>query len=161
MSGAAASGGETRVLRPGRLKYALLALFGLVILLVGLAFVLAEEWYGWPVLGLGVVVAFSCLLMLSPRFAALTLTPEGFTVRAGFTRRSWRWEAVSDFFPVYVDRSRAVGFNYADRTTLSEFKTKVGDVRGYDEFLPETYRMDVDALATLMNEWRRRGTEGA
>ncbi len=159
MSGGAETAGG-RVLTPNKLKYALLALFGLVVFVVGLGFALAGEWYGWLILALGVAVGLSCLLMLSPRFASLTLAPEDFTLRSGFVHRTWRWDEVSDFFTAYVDRSRTVGFNYADRAGLSAFKIKVGDVRGYDEYLPETYRMDVDDLAALMNDWRRRATAG-
>lgn len=162
MSGGAAiePGSGTRVLTPSRRKYILFALFGLFILLFGMAFALTGDWYGWPVVALGLVVGGSCLLMLSPRFASLTLTPEGFTVRSGFTRRTWRWEAVGDFFPAYVNQSRAVGFDYADQAGLSGFKSKVGEIRGYDEYLPETYRLDVNGLAALMNAWRRLATAG-
>ncbi|MBX9778401.1 MAG: hypothetical protein K2Y71_28840 [Xanthobacteraceae bacterium] len=116
--------------------------------------------YGWIMEPVGIVffaglTIRAVILLLFPRHASLTLDAEGFTISHVFHRFRWSWRQVSEFSVETRQVWRygpheAVMYAVRDGATGRNAKQKM---------VPEFYgepRLHGDALAGLMNEWRRR-----
>lgn len=101
-----------------------------------------------------------CILMLSPERSHLLLTPAGFTVRSIFKASHFRWDEVVEFRTLSVKGTTMVVYSLSPqgklRYTESLWRKLNRAVSGGDESLPDTYGMSADALAQLMNQWRKQ-----
>jgi hypothetical protein len=141
-------------LTPGKLKFALLGAVFCFLALIGALLALGDLWYGWLAFGLFGIASATCFASLIPACAHLALDREGFTMRSMFTRRRHRWADVQPFYTGFVNRTETVVYNIADPNTRSAARAKIGDIRGYDYWLPGGYGMTPADLAAYLNEWR-------
>jgi hypothetical protein len=158
---------EERVLRPGRVKSLLMLGVSLTFVAVGLLGLLwpradgaaeeEERWAMWACVvffGLGVIV---CVLQFLPRSSFLRLGPEGFTIRALYRERTYRWEDVDTFGVTQVSFNKMVGFNFAPHFDRAARLRRVNKAIAFFEgALPDTYGMKAEDLADLMNEYKHR-----
>ena len=169
---------ESITLYPSRMKWSLMLLGSIAFVVAGWFIIKMGGagnaiigWIGIAFFGLGIPIS---LLMLVPGLNALTLTPEGFSLKhLGRTRKVWniKWSDISEFsvmempkalpFPNHVQMKK-VGMNYAPslRDQLSPSRIRLADWNrrrvGCDGALPDTYGLKVEELVTLLNEWRTR-----
>lgn len=121
---------------------------------------LADIWGAWifiPIFILGMILALVDLLV--PNASYLRLTSEGFTIRTTFRDQFYRWSDIESFGTVKTRRSNYVTFTFVptfSRQTWSQKLTR--NTVGYDGNLPETYGMELQELADLMNKWKTRAS---
>ncbi len=143
-----------RILTPKKTRYIVLACIFGPLALLGLLLVIGELWYGWLFFAVFGIAMVACILSTIPAMVHLRLDAGGFAMRSMGKRKRWRWDEVEPFFADYLDRSEVVAFNYADRENRGLIVHAAGKIRGYDEFLPESYGMSVKELVDLLNQWR-------
>ncbi len=160
---------STLILRPNKVKSVLqyLALVLASGLFVAVAFwMLAEGEFllGWPILiffGLGVV--FGLFMIFSTVFSDnnyLKLSSEGFEVKMGLKAHATRWDEVTEFFPIDMNNSRFVAYNFTPLYTKMEDVRKLSkNMTGVEAMFMETYGKSVQELTDLLNEWRLRYSE--
>ena len=150
---------ETVILRSSRLKWLALLVSSLVFALGGvLVFFAAPNGRGGGVFvtgffGLCAVIAL--LQLLAP--GRIELSPDGFTVYGLGTRTTTPWSDVSSFATVRASAlSKVVAINPADSRTLGRAGAAVRKVVGFNRALPDTYGLNAEDLAALMNGWHTR-----
>jgi hypothetical protein len=117
--------------------------------------------------GAGVLVSAAMLL---PGAGALTLNRDGFAIQSLFRNYRYSWQQVSEFGVVDIgtslghptsrrsERAEMVAFDDAKATgKLADWSRKM---IGRSGALPETYGLDCQALASLLNAWRTRAIGG-
>jgi hypothetical protein len=106
------------------------------------------------------VGAAASFMMLLPGRAYLLLTPEGFTAHNVFKSRTFRWAEIDSFSVMPFRGTRLVVFTLSPegklRTVESVWRKLNKAVGGGDDNLPDTYGMSPEALADLMNQWRKK-----
>ena len=108
-------------------------------------------------LGLALSSAFSVravILMLAPGGARLTLDADGFVSSTVFWHVRTHWRDASDFRVVQTEERRLPVVTY-DVIVPGETGRGVKENRD----LPHDYSLEIEDLARLMNEWRRRALE--
>jgi Bacterial PH domain len=92
---------------------------------------------------------------LLPGAAHLRLDEEGFTMCNLFRKGRLRWREVRDFRPYSVPGGTFVGFDLTDGTfPLGRFAAR--SLSGVEGGLPDTYGLDPEELAAVLNAWRDR-----
>lgn len=148
---------ETLLLRPTLAKRLVrLASCGLFTV-IGVLMVREREAWGWLVLSFfGLGTALFTLLLL-PGSEYLRLTAEGFELRSLWRTHRQRWSDIAAFYAGRIARNAMVLIDYAPAYTgqrrARRFATGLAGTEGA---LPDTYGYSAEALAELLNEWRRR-----
>jgi len=105
----------------------------------------------------GAILSF---LMLSPDRNHLLLTAKGFTVRSMLKSQTFRWEEVEEFQTMSVKAATMVVYSLSTqgklRFTESMWRKLNKALSGGEESLPDTYGMSAEALADLMNQWKKK-----
>jgi hypothetical protein len=111
----------------------------------------------WFIIGFFGLCAVFSALMLNPRAGGLTLDRDGFEVRSLFRAHRYQWRTVGAFSVGHVGpaATMVVYDDPAERGRLAEWNRKQFD---RSSALPETYGLDPDDFAGLMNAWRERAT---
>ena len=98
------------------------------------------------------------ILRLHPKAAYLRLTEKGFAYTAWIRPEFARWEEVSGFSVVRSGFQRRVGWNWSgSNSPLGSSLNK--RITGCAAALPDNYGMKPEALAELMESWRRKDAE--
>ncbi len=148
---------ETRILYPGKLKWSLVSLAGLVFSIGGVFKILdkgdAMSWFGELFF---VAVALFGLMQLFGKGSSLELNGEGFQVRHfGRALKPVRWQDCSDFGVASVNSNKMIVYDQ-----LQEQEKAMGRVGqsllGGSSSLPDTYGMKPQKLADLMNAYREK-----
>jgi len=112
------------------------------------------------------VCALVSVASLLPGSGALTLDGDGFTMRSLFRSHRCSWRQVSEFG--VIDIGATVGHPAPRRMGRAEFVAfddskatgRLADwarqTTGRSGMLPDTYGLDCQSLATLLNAWRAR-----
>lgn len=142
---------------PSRLKFVLLLIVCLLFSFGGIYMVRDGASGGWAVLlffGLGVLV---CIAIVLPGANGLTLGPDGFEVRSMYRGARTRWQDASGFMSAQIPPYGHNMVVYDDATIKPGMlaKANVG-MTGRNAALPDTYGMNADGLAALMEAWRAR-----
>ena len=153
---------ETLTLRPSKGKWifvatTLAALAGLFAVVYPSAADDASRWFLAGCAALSLVGAVFATRALTGA-AYLRLTREGFEARnlTGTTKRRF-WIEVEGFSPVNFRGTSVVMFRRAaaGRAEPSALDGVQRRILGGEENLPDTYGLPAEALADLMNEWRK------
>lgn len=156
-------------LKPSRVKWMLIG-GTFVGLAVGMAFLYASTpartspddslivfGFLFVLFGAGAVVS---VLMLTPDRAYLLLTPSGFTIRTLFRCKEFHWEEVEEFRATSLKGTPWVVFTLSPqgkaRLSGTVLQPMNKAVSGGDDNLPDTYGMSAEALAELLNQWKKR-----
>jgi len=147
-------------LRPSRGKWLLLFAISFAFSFGGCLMVRDGASGGWFVLiFFGFCTLISIVVML-PGASALTLDRDGFEVKRMYRGDRTRWRNASGFttarlpphshaMVVYDDASQARGMIASTNIALT----------GRNAGLPDTFGMEPDDLATLMESWRQRAVQ--
>jgi hypothetical protein len=159
---------ETRKLKPSPTKWITLSvIFAALAAGMTALFVYSEspkDNDGFLVVG-SLVLFFAAgavlsLMNLLPDRAYLLLAPEGFTFRALFKSRSYRWGEIERFDTFSHRGANMVVFTLSRegmlRLTESGFGKFNKAISSGDDSLPDTYGMSADKLAELMNQWKEK-----
>ena len=158
------------IVGPSRLKA--FSLFALPLLLIGLAAGLGyyqegkvEGWIIALLIGLVSFVVITQLLLR--RTCYLRLTPEGVTIRIGFRKSFYTWDAIEEFRVVeksfrLLPMGVLVVFDFPEgsrhRTALRQ---AAHAVTGYHDSFANVFDRDAEELAAMLNQWREQFTTGA
>ena len=131
----------------------------LTLLAGSLAFVAIGVWIrgDHPVSGyasiifFGACAAVSCVNLL-PKSSYLTITHQEFTMCSMLRRRSIEWHHVSPFGIAWIGSRKMVGWDPAHEISTVGKATKA--FSGYVSALPDTYGLDAEELAVLLNRLR-------
>ncbi len=132
---------------------------------ISAGFVAIAAWLGpgadpvvfWGAGGFFLVCAIIAATQMAGMGASLSLDVDGFTCRTLF--RTWRrrWDDCSAFVPVAMSGNRFVAFSSAtDEREKPKLSAANRALIGATGMLPETYGLDADELAGLMNAFRER-----
>lgn len=151
---------EMLELRPSRTKWGVTALAGLGCLVFGGVALADGMDIGWAAVGLAVLILGSSVFQLLPGRGNLTLTPEGFEVKTPRGTLFYPWQAVGNFRTARFLLAQGVVYDITDPEKMPE-QVKVTekniDAGGQ---LPDSYGMNPEDLAALMNNWQDRyGTQ--
>lgn len=142
-------------LTPSRGKAVALLALSVGFLALGLWLAQKQPWFGYLAAGffaLGIPVFAARLL---PGAFYLELTAEGFTFSALLRKKTERWQDIAGFGVWRAGPSRKVGWLYAAGRRVSG-QTLSEAMSGVHGSLPDTYGMNAEKLAALMNELKRR-----
>jgi hypothetical protein len=140
---------ESRFFKPKRLQLIPCLVFLLACCAYGVRMIAGGNDWGWVVavgFGLG---AGALGFVLLPNSSFLRLDPEGFTIRANFRERVYRWKDIDAFAVVPFGMFKLVAFSGANAFAASGHPRLGGA-------LPDTYGMRAEDLATTLEEWRVR-----
>ncbi len=139
------------------------------LLLLCLAFVLGGVWMiqdgeklGWLVMGFFGLGPPVFLVQMLPGASYLQLDEDGFTFCNLYRRTRIRWRDVESFGVVNLGAGgfrsrRMVGFDYVSgHPDHGRGRALSKSLAGVEGALPDNYGWDVEELAALMNELRRR-----
>jgi hypothetical protein len=99
-------------------------------------------------------------IMLRPGAASLRLDGNGFEITHIFRTRSFSWSEVSDFGVIGLGQGgQAVAFKTSKPRLNSWKRLNAVLAGGRDECLPDTYGMEAENLAQLMNDRRHSATD--
>ena len=93
--------------------------------------------------------------MLHPNAGGLTLDREGFEARSLFRRHRYQWRTVSTFSIGQIGPGANMVM-YDDPTERGKLANWNRQQFGRSSALAETYGLDPEALAELLNAWRKR-----
>lgn len=152
----AAALAEVQTFHARRGKFFLIGGLMAVAALIGLVLGLGGSWEGWAIFAFAVLIAGFCGLLALPQFLWLKVGPDGFAFRSGFRTRRYRWSEVWDF---RIPPPRKAGRRWS-QTVIFDFSpngptTRSGKLRGWDEFLPDTFGHEPEDLAGKMQAWRQ------
>jgi hypothetical protein len=133
----------------------------IVFLMFGLQMLLAPPDFpganaiAWAITGFFLLGALVSAVMLHPNAGGLTLDREGFEARSLFRRHRYQWGTVSTFSVGQVGPGGTMVM-YDDPTEHGKLANWNRQQFGRSSALAETYRLDPEALAELLNAWRER-----
>jgi hypothetical protein len=148
---------RTLVLRPSKRRAVLYLLLCLALTVMDVFVIVGGGkvigWFGVVFFGAGVLIF---VVQLIPGASYLHLAPDGFVVCSLF--RKWpviRWEDVSEFQVASVPPSRMkmIVFDWAQAPKPQLRKINRALV-GAGDALPDTYGLEPQELADIMNDWR-------
>jgi hypothetical protein len=148
------------VLKGSRGRRVWLLIASLLLLLAGIVIVALNETTFVGLLGV-VVFGAGVMLLVVQLFRAdqLTLTADKFTYRSLGRRTSIAWADVAEFgvleMPIQGGTVRQVGIRLENHHSLFRRQLVSGATGAYDAVLPETYRLPVEDLAGVMEQWRQ------
>lgn len=152
---------EEQILRPGTTKWKWMLWGSGAFAAIGAVMVASGETVdgGMALAFFGVCTALSAFMLYS-RNQTLTLRSDGFEVRHMGRNWSYAWQDVSEFKTWHRKQS---GITYMKAVTFSPLnekgsllKTVNKKLAGNEGSLPDTYGMDGEELAELMNAYRRQ-----
>jgi hypothetical protein len=154
---------EILILKPNKFKstaqYIALAGISGLFVAIGIWMISDGEVMGWLIAGffaLGIPV--SLFMIISTLFLDtnyLQLTPDGFEVNMGLKVHFTKWDEVTEFFPIQMNRSVYVAYNFTERYTKMESARKLSkSMTGVEAMFMESYGKSTKELADLLNEWR-------
>lgn len=148
------------VLKSSRGRRIWLLIASLILLLAGIVIVALNDTNFVGLLGVAVFGGGVWLLVVELfRPDRLTLTKDRFTYRSGGRGKSIAWADVAEFgvseIPIQGGSVRQVGIRMKGDTSLFNRQMVSGITGAYDVVLPDTYRLRVEVLAELMEEWRK------
>jgi len=143
------------VLRPSKYRRLVYFLIGLGFTGIGGLMIWNGDWGGWFVAGFFGVCTVVAAASILPGASSLRLSAEGFTVCNLFTRYSVKWAEIGPCFPGFIAGSKRVLFRFTDPARSPRLQAMGRALYGAEGALPDTYGMSADALANLMNEWRK------
>lgn len=120
-------------------------------------------WFSVCFFGLGVIV-FGIQMISHSNY--LLLTQEGFTMRSLFRSHSYKWTDVRGFGGGSFFSNKAVVLSFSDSYKSSSTAEKIGRkmvkvlYRGDIGILPDTYSVDPEELAELLNMVREHFLSG-
>ena len=108
----------------------------------------------WGMILFSFIISFYFLLNSIPNSSYLLLTPQGFTVRNLFHSKSYKWEDIKNF---YVTPKKLVAWEFGDNFQKELILKTVGKfLFGYENALPDNYRMKPEELAEMLSSWKNR-----
>ena len=137
-----------------RLALALLAA-SVALAVVGRAAAAEGRVVGWVALGFFGLCALVFAIVLLPGSAYLRLDSRGFTTRNLFRKGRLRWRDVRNFRPYSVPGGTFVGFDFTEASG-SLGRVSARKLAGVDGGLPDTYGLEPEELAAVLNAWRDR-----
>ncbi|TDK24952.1 hypothetical protein E2F46_07170 [Luteimonas aestuarii] len=145
-------------LKPSRWRLLLLLAGSLGFVALGVLLVReGEAWVAWSCIVFFGLCALVAIVSLLPGAGGLWLDAQGFKVRSLYRTWSVRWQDVAGFHPARIGPNRMVCWDYAPgyrpQQRIRRFSRGVA---GAEAALPESYGMQVDALAVLLERWRLR-----
>ena len=116
-----------------------------------------QGWFVTAFFGLCLAVA---LVMMLPGAGYLRLQPEGFEICSLFRRTHVRWLDVQSFKVARVGPNRMVVFNFAQDHSPGRTGRRIArGLSGWEGGVPHTFGMAPEALADLMNDYRKRARD--
>jgi hypothetical protein len=148
-------------LYPARRRHLGLLAASVLLVAVGGWLIRAGDAFGWVCIvffGLGAVAAAANLL---PGRTGLHLDATGMELRSVFRSRLIRWDEVEAFFPAEVADRVLVCWDHAPGYTAQPALRAISlHMVGAEACLPDTYGLTPQALAALLNRWRREHAGG-
>jgi hypothetical protein len=111
----------------------------------------------WFIIVASSLGTLACALMLHPGASRLTLDGDGFEVSRLFRRRRSDWRTTGEFLVGHVGPA-ATMVVYDDSTQRGVLAERNRERYGHNSALPDTYGLDLAALAKLLNAWREHAT---
>lgn len=149
--------GQALVLKPKEAKYVGLILFCLALGAAGVSMARSGKAAGWFVAGLFGVGGLVLTIQLLPGASYLALKPEGFVMCSFFRPWAFSWTDVDSFSVGSMGRNKVVTFRFSESYQKQTGARKLARaISGAEAALPDTYGMDAEELARLLNEWRNR-----
>ena len=145
---------DSLILLPSRRKYAGMLLGSLAFVAIGLAIIGEGHMTGWLVVGFFALCAAAFLVNILPQASYLKLTVDNFEYVALFRKTQLQWTSVSSFGVTRVDGRAMVMFDILDQQTAAAALAR--RLLGAGAGLPDTYGLNAEELAQLMNDWRER-----
>jgi hypothetical protein len=148
----------SRTLKPSRRRWSLLLVAFVVFTALGIGMIVEGEVWGWVAavfFGPGIPLS---ILVLIGRINGLRLTPDGFAIQSLRTS-TIPWDDVEQFGTFDTQGGTFVGFTFAssyEGAQLGRALARELTASPYEGALPDTYGMEPEALAALMDEWRSR-----
>lgn len=134
-----------------------LLVISLVFVAIGILMVRDGEGIGWFVLGFFGLCALAFAVQMLPGASRLRLDRDGFTVTSLFRSSTVRWSEVSRFFVAQVGGRAMVCWDYAGAVPRSTASRRLSrTLAGVEAGLPDTYGLNAEALAELLEDWRQR-----
>ena len=142
---------EPLVLRGSRGSNLFLIIGSAVFVVIGVLMLDDSDRSGWFVVGFFGLCLLVGLINALPAAAWLRIEEDGFTYASMFRKTSYSWNDVEGFYPRSISGAKMLGVvmseSYrADRPVQQRFAGTTGGA------LPDTYGMDGEELANLMNE---------
>lgn len=148
---------ETLLLRPSLAKRLVRLASCALFTFIGAMMIRDGEAWGWLVLGFFGLAAALFLALLLPGAEYLRLTAEGFEVRSLWRSHRQRWDDVAVFHAGRIARNAMVLIDYAPTYARQRSARRLAaGIAGAEGALPDTYGHSAEALAELLNDWRRR-----
>lgn len=144
-------------LRSSRKKYLVRLGAGALFTAVGLGMASEEPFIGYLTAGFFGIGLLVCAVQLLPNSSYLRLGPEGFTVCSLFRSHTVPWSDVAEFWVIRVGGNDMVGWDFAPHYQAQAVGRAVAtSLTGVGAALPDSYGMDPEELASLMNELREQ-----
>jgi hypothetical protein len=142
-------------LYPQRRRTIVLAVVSAVFVVVGALAAADGAAIGWAAVGFFGLCLLVFLALLLPGAAYLRLDQEGFTICSLFRPGRVRWGDARSFRSYAVPGGTFVGFDLAGASApLGRLVAR--SLSGVDGGLPDTYGLEAEELAGLLNVWRDR-----
>ena len=142
------------VLRSRRSKYFRSLLSSLVFTAFGFKLIMqAHSTAGWIIAIVFGFAAIASLIPLLPNQSYLKLDKYGFTIRSMFQTVKVKWHEVENFEAAKRLNKESVTFSFENKTRNY---LNVENLIGKREVLPDIYGMEAQALAELMEDFRKR-----
>lgn len=153
----------TKVLRPRRLKTLALFVVSAAFVIGGAVLVREGNGWGWIATCFFGLCALVFAVQLLPGSAYLRIGPEGFTICYLFRAQTIPWRVVNSFEVGHIAGNRApmtkgVVFDYdaPDYEEYEMLRQLASSTASHEGALSDTYGMDPQELADLLNNYRRR-----
>ena len=144
-------------LYPSRIKLMLLLAVSLGFVALGIWILPSDPLIGYLNIGFFGLGAVVFVLQLNPKASFLKITEEGFTFSTMRRRQFVRWQDVDVFKVVRLGPRRFVGWNSAAGSEAPGGVRRANRaIGGVEAALPDTYGMNADELARLLDEQRQR-----
>lgn len=144
-------------LKPSPWRHLGLLGVSLVFVAIGIFMVRDGDWMGWFVLGFFGLCALVFAVQMLPGASRLRLDRHGFTFTSLFRSSTVPWSEVSGFFVAPVGGRAMVCWEYAANVPRDVRSRRLSRaLAGVEAGLPETYGLRAEALAELLEDWRRR-----
>ncbi len=96
-------------------------------------------------------------LQLHPGTAYLKLTDKGFKYKNYLPARFIEWKNVRNFTTYNLKGRDYVGWNYIERFSNRRITNRIGKIIiGVDDGLSENFQQRPEALARLLDDWRKK-----
>lgn len=111
----------------------------------------------WVAVTCGALITLAGIVPALPGAFRLCLRDDGFEVTTFWRRQFWNWRDVEHFRVIRPHKESLIGWNIKHDDGLEDIGLFAG-LPPVDGHLSDTYGMDAQDLADLMESWRARGT---